>query len=202
MNFKYHYWYFQNALSIKFCEDIIKLGKTLQKESARIGSSNKINKKTLQKIRKSNVAWLNDQWIYKEIHPFIHQANINAGWNFQWDFSESCQFTEYKKGQFYNWHCDSWDNAYNIPENSNTHGKIRKLSVTISLSDPKDYKGGELQFDLRNKANGKPNVITCKEIFPKGSIVVFPSQVWHRVKPVTKGIRHSLVIWNLGKPFI
>jgi PKHD-type hydroxylase len=202
MNFKYHYWYFQNVLPVTFCEDIIKLGKTLQKESARIGSSNKINKKTLQKVRKSNVAWLNDQWIYKEIQPFIQQANTNAGWNFQWDFSESCQFTEYKKGQFYDWHCDSWDEAYNVPENINTHGKIRKLSVTISLSDPKDYKGGELQFDLRNKTNGKPNVITCKEILPKGSIVVFPSQVWHRVTPVTKGIRHSLVIWSLGKPFI
>jgi predicted 2-oxoglutarate/Fe(II)-dependent dioxygenase YbiX len=41
----------------------------------------------------------------------------------------------------------------------------------------------------------------CKEILPKGSIVVFPSHVWHRVKPITSGERKSLVIWNLGKPF-
>ena len=43
--------------------------------------------------------------------------------------------------------------------------------------------------------------IQCKEIFPKGSIVVFPSFLWHRVKPVTKGTRYSLVLWHLGYPF-
>ena len=36
----------------------------------------------------------------------------HAGWNFQWDWSESCQFTKYKKGQYYDWHCDSWDRIY------------------------------------------------------------------------------------------
>ena len=41
----------------------------------------------------------------------------------------------------------------------------------------------------------------AKEILPKGSIIVFPSFVWHRVKPVTKGTRYSLVMWNLGYPF-
>jgi len=41
----------------------------------------------------------------------------------------------------------------------------------------------------------------CTEILPRGSIVVFPSHVWHRVRPVTKGVRYSLVIWNLGYPF-
>ena len=77
--------------------------------------------------------------------------------------------------------------------------KIRKLSVTVSLTDPKEYKGGELEFDFRNQ--DKSNIRTCTEILPKGSLVVFPSFVWHRVKPVTKGVRHSLVIWNLGYPF-
>ena len=41
----------------------------------------------------------------------------------------------------------------------------------------------------------------AKEILPKGSVIVFPSFVWHRVKPVTKGVRYSLVMWNLGYPF-
>ena len=50
--------------------------------------------------------------IYKEIQPYIHQANNNAGWNFDWDYSESCQFTIYKKKQYYDWHCDSWDKPY------------------------------------------------------------------------------------------
>ena len=154
----------------------------------------------LQKKRDSNIVWMNDRWIYKEIQPYVHQANKNAGWNFDWDFSESCQFTIYKKGQYYDWHCDSWDKPY--VEEGPTKGKIRKLSVTVSLTDPKEYKGGELEFDLRNlDPDKKPNIRACTEILPKGSLVVFPSFVWHRVKPVTKGVRHSLVIWNLGYPF-
>ena len=87
-------------------------------------------------------------------------------------------------------------------EEGQTKGKIRKLSVTVSLTDPKEYKGGELEFDFRNlDPDKKPNIRACTEILPKGSLVVFPSFVWHRVKPVTKGVRHSLVIWNLGYPF-
>ena len=148
----------------------------------------------------SNIIWMNDPWIYREIQPYVHQANKNAGWNFNWDRSESCQFTIYKKGQYYDWHCDSWDKPY--VTNDITNGKVRKLSVTVTLTDPKEYKGGELEFDLRNSdPDKKPNLRTCTEILPKGSLVVFPSFVWHRVKPVTKGERNSLVIWNLGYPF-
>jgi PKHD-type hydroxylase len=156
--------------------------------------------KDLQKKRDSNIVWMSDRWIYKEIQPYVHQANANAGWNFDWDFSEACQFTIYKKGQYYDWHCDSWDKPY--MEEGPTKGKIRKLSVTVTLTDPKEYKGGELEFDFRNlDPDKKPNIRTCTEILPKGSLVVFPSFVWHRVKPVTKGERNSLVIWNLGYPF-
>ena len=160
--------------------------------------------KDLKKKRNSNIVWMNDRWIYKEIHPYVHQANANAGWNFNWDHSENCQFTKYEKGQFYDWHCDSWDKPYfnqNNPQDP-TNGKIRKLSVTLSLSDPKDYKGGELEFDFRNMdPDKKRHLYKCKEILPKGSLVVFPSFVWHRVCPVKKGSRYSLVIWNLGYPF-
>ena len=74
--------------------------------------------------------------------------------------------------------------------------------MTCTLSDPNDYKGGELQFDFRNNEhNKKSKIITCNEIKPRGSIVVFPSHVWHRVKKVTSGTRYSLVIWNVGYPF-
>ena len=145
---------------------------------------------------------MSDRWIYKEIQPYIHQANQSAGWNFQWDFSEACQFTKYVKGQYYDWHCDSWDKPYTREEGHFSNGKIRKLSVTVTLSDPKEYKGGELEFDFRNlDPDKKPNIRKCKEILPKGSLVVFPSFVWHRVCPVKSGERKSLVIWNLGWPF-
>jgi PKHD-type hydroxylase len=157
--------------------------------------------KDLKQKRDSNITFLNDKWIYKEIQPFIHEANRLAGWNFDWDFSETCQFTKYKLNQFYDWHCDSWPDPYENKNDLNMHGKIRKLSVTCSLSAPEDYEGGELEFDFRNNDPDKSTIRKCAEIKPRGSIVVFPSHVWHRVKPVTKGTRYSLVIWNLGYPF-
>jgi len=222
MNLNNYYWYFQSALSSKFCDKLVKHALKQKDETALIGGESsaliggvsgdgKNSKKQindLKEIRKSNITWLNDKWIYEAIHPFIHTANRNAGWNFDWDFSETCQFTKYKTKQFYTWHCDSWPGPYVSSDsklnelNKNKLGKIRKLSVTVSLSDPKDYNGGELEFDFRNMNPDKEhNRQICKEILPKGSIVVFPSHVWHRITPVTKGIRYSLVIWNLGYPF-
>ena len=207
MNLTNYYWYFESAIPLRICDDIVRYGKQLQDQIAVTGGYNpkKLNNKqikNLKKKRNSNVVWMDDRWIYKEIHPYIHQANQNAGWNFQWDFSEACQFTKYNKGQYYNWHSDSWHQPYNKPDDPNSNGKIRKLSVTVSLSEgKKDYTGGELEFDFRNLDPDKPRKpVKCKEILPKGSLVVFPSDVWHRVCPVKKGSRYSLVIWNLGWP--
>jgi len=212
MNLSNYYWYFESAVPHKICDDIVRYGQLLKDREItaitghygrdRDLKKNPLNKeeiKDLQKKRDSNVVWMDDPWIYKEISPYVQMANKNAEWNFQWDYSEACQFTIYRKGQYYDWHCDSWDKPY--VRKDNTNGKIRKLSVTVSLTDPKDYRGGELEFDFRNEDPGHPKIKTCTEILPKGSLVVFPSFVWHRVKPVTKGIRHSLVIWNLGWPF-
>jgi PKHD-type hydroxylase len=135
---------------------------------------------------------------------------IKAGWNFEWDWSESCQFTKYGVGQYYGWHCDSWEEPYQRKQNEDgtypiDHGKIRKLSVTISLTEPDEYVGGNLEFDFRNQIDWerdkKSKIKECTEIRPRGSIIVFPSFVWHRVAPVTKGVRNSLVVWNLGYPF-
>jgi PKHD-type hydroxylase len=211
MNLQNYYYYFQNALTPRFCDELIKYGKSQQEQLALTGGqTDKVNKGKplddkdiidLKKKRDSNIVWLSDRWIYKEIQPFIHQANQLAGWNFEWSFSEACQFTKYKLNQFYDWHADSWENPYANKDNPDTFGKIRKLSVTCSLSAPEDYEGGELEFDFRNTDPDKPAIRKCAEIKPRGSIVVFPSHVWHRVKPVTKGTRYSLVIWNLGYPF-
>ena len=202
----YYYW-FKDAIPHHVCDDIVRYAKSIQDQMAVTGGygDKKLNKKEVQDLKKkrdSDIVWLNERWIYNAIHPYIHAANRDANWNFQWDFSESCQFTKYKKGQYYDWHCDSWDRAYHKPEEPNTHGKQRKLSVTLSLSEDKDYSGGELEFDMRNNdPDKKANTHVLKEIRSKGSLVVFPSDVWHRVKPVKRGVRHSLVIWNLGWPF-
>ena len=210
MNLQNYYYYFQSALTPRFCDELLKYGKSQQEQLALTGGqTEKVNKGKpleekdildLKKKRDSNIVWLSDRWIYKEIQPFIHQANRLAGWNFDWSFSEACQFTKYGPGQHYGAHCDSWEAPYDNPSNPDTHGKIRKLSVTCSLSDPSEYEGGELEFQFRNQDDPTPKK-KCVEILPRGSICVFPSFVWHEVKPVTKGIRYSLVIWSLGYPF-
>ncbi len=223
MNLKNYYYYFKSVLSPKLCDDIINYGKQHTAQMAITGGVNeedgnykadgKLKKKVInniQKKRKSDIVWMNDKWIYKEIQPLIHEANREAGWNFEWDHSESCQFTKYGVGQYYGWHCDSWDEPYKRDKLEDgtypvDHGKIRKLSVTVSLNDPDEYDGGNLEFDFRNQIdwerNKKKAIKSCTEIRPRGSIIVFPSFVWHRVAPVTRGTRYSLVIWNLGQPF-
>ena len=217
MNLRNYYYYFQSALSPKLCDEIIAYGKQHKTNMAVTGgvenddgsgrkadgSLKKSVIKNIQKKRKSDLVWLNDAWIYKELYPYVHEANKNAGWNFDWDRSESCQFTKYKHNQYYDWHCDGWDKPYEKEGPDN--GKIRKLSMTCQLTDSSEYKGGELEFDFRNydphMRDESKHRIQCKEILPKGSIIVFPSFVWHRVKPVTNGTRYSLVVWHLGKPF-
>jgi len=154
-------------------------------------------------IRQSDVVWLDDRWIYDELQPWVHRANEEAGWNFQWDWSETVQFTTYSSGGFYSFHQDSWPKPYpNTHQNPSFRGKIRKLSVTVTLSDPWEYEGGRLEFGFTNfREKEKAKIQQCTEILDKGSLVVFPSFVWHRVTPVTKGFRQSLVMWNLGHPW-
>ena len=209
MNISNYYWYFKSAIPPKICDDIIKYGLTQAETMARTGGYGdkeltKDQVKDMKRKRNSDLVWLNDTWIYKELHPYVHEANKQAGWKFDWDWSESCQFTKYKHNQYYDWHCDSWDKPYNKPKTQN-HGTIRKLSMTCQLTDGSEYTGGELEFDFRNydphMRDEDKHLRRAKEILPKGSIIVFPSFVWHRVKPVTAGTRYSLVVWHLGKPF-
>jgi PKHD-type hydroxylase len=209
MNLSNYFWYFKSALTPRFCDEVIKYALQQKDDIARTGGFNqkKLSKedvKNIQRKRKSDLVWFNDTWIYKEIHPYVHQANRRAGWNFEWDHSESCQFTKYKQGQYYDWHCDSWDKVYDAPKTP-SHGKIRKLSMTCQLTDGSEYSGGELEFDFRNyephQREESKHLRKATEILPKGSIIVFPSFLWHRVKPITRGTRYSLVLWHLGYPF-
>ena len=204
MKLKHNYWFFKNAISPRLCDEIIQYGLRNKKEQGITedqgkGKGRDLLKnplsvkeiKQLKKNRDSQVVWLYERWICNMIQPFVHTANRNAGWNFEWDWSEPSQFTIYTKGQYYGWHQDNWHEAL--------QGKIRKLSMTVSLSDQKEYSGGNLEFDFRAISKNKPWV--CKEINSKGSVVVFPSFVWHRVTPVTRGTRYSLVSWHSGAPF-
>ena len=195
------YWFWESAIPSNICNDIIKHGLSKQESKAFTGTADEPTpEETADKIRQSNVSWLNDRWIYNTLHPYVHMANKNAGWNFDWDWSENIQFTKYKLNQFYDWHQDAYDKVY--PENygSNQAGKIRKLSIIVTLVDGSEYDGGDLQMNFRHK-HKIDEIKTINEIRPKGSVIVFPSYIFHRVTPVTRGTRYSLVNWNLGYPY-
>tara|TARA_R100001244_G_scaffold110942_1_gene81990 strand:+ start:2760 stop:3410 length:651 start_codon:yes stop_codon:yes gene_type:complete len=215
MNLSNYYYAFDSALPLRFCDDVIKysLAQKMAKGMVPIKgtpTTDQHGKKTLGKdekfrlkqIRNSDIVWLKENWVYRHVHPFIKEANEKAGWNFNLKRSEPVQFTQYKPGQYYDWHCDAHTTVY---DDGHYKGMGRKLSVTCQLTDSSEYEGGELEFDYRNYSPNKrdelTHVIKAKQILKKGSIVVFPSFVWHRVRPVTKGTRYSLVVWNLGYPF-
>ena len=71
----------------------------------------------------------------------------------------------------------------------------------MSLANGDDYDGGDLELDLRDNKDGLSNIVKSELARKKGSITVFPSYIWHRVTPVSRGTRYSLVVWNLGNPF-
>ena len=172
-------------------------------------------------IRDSKVSWLNYPWIYEIISHFVITANENAGWKFDIDHHETPQFTKYTGGGFYGWHTDGMGDHNsvfkpyvrgltdiqlrkdgNVPheytQNPKAFFKVRKLSMTINLTDPNTYEGGDLMFDFGENDGSKCKIEEARE---QGTIIVFPSFLQHCVSPVTKGIRYSLVNWTLGRPF-
>jgi len=201
MDLKYYWWSFPKALNNNLCDSIIQHSLNKKIEQGKTGQDYLGNN---LKQRNSNIVWLKDEWIYREIFPYINAANKNAEWNFHWSTSESMQFTIYNKKQHYDWHQDAFP-TYKNPNMLDCYGLTRKLSVICQLTDQEKYTGGELIFDTRayspEKRDRKKHEQICFELKQKGTIVVFPSFVWHKITPVKKGTRYSLVSWHLGYPF-
>ena len=195
MILKHNYYYFKKAISVKTCNKILKAGrKKMIEEATTFEGINKIK-------RDCSVAWVDDKWIYDIINPFIHTANKNAGWNFQWDWNESSQFTIYEKGHYYGWHADKDSRIMKHPS-KNINGKTRKLSLTLQLTDKTKYEGGDFQFKwIQDDKEGLLNTITVDDAKDLGTIIIFPSFIYHQVLPITKGKRESLVNWSVGKKF-
>ena len=131
----------------------------------------------------------------------IKDFNDNySGWKYDLEFIEAIQLGHYYEGDFYDWHIDSFQNpSFRTFENSHPNKPYnRKVSVSVFLNDPEEYEGGEFDLETRGP-NAEERFNTFK--LPKGSMVVFPSYMWHRVRPVTSGVRKSLVLWIQGPPF-
>ena len=203
------WFYFTDGLNKKTCNKIRNSAKGKWKESGvdtkkgttdeeRITGSKQIPGID-KKVRISDIIWTNDQWIYDTIWPYMQEANERAGWKYDIKGAESMQITRYKKGGFYSFHKDGKGDhlsAYDLPDSEFMHGHVRKLSMTVLLND--NYEGGEFQFATYGNEKCE---ITTPEFNKTGMIIMFPSDMEHRVAPVTKGIRYSLVVWFLGPPF-
>jgi len=191
---KHNYYFFKQAISTKICEKILDEGrKKIEEKGTTPKNPNK-------KHRDCKIAWINDEWIYDIINPFIHEANEKAGWNFQWDWNESSQFTIYEKGHYYGWHTDQL-RPQKRPD-KNLDGKVRKLSLTLQLTDKTKYEGGDFQFKwFDNAKKDFLNITTVDDAKDIGTLIIFPSFIWHQILPITKGKRESLVNWSIGKPF-
>ncbi len=157
------------------------------------------NLKTDSSIRTCKTSFLpvHDELIEMFGRLVVDYNRNYSGWNYDIEFIESIQLSHYFEGHFYDWHVDSFVN----PAIENNKPYNRKVSLTVFLNNPDEYEGGE--FDLETRG---PNTDWSKERFdkfklPKGSVIVFPSHMWHRVRPVTSGVRKSLVIWIQGPPF-
>lgn len=141
-------------------------------------------------VRKSNVSFLKPETLlepfYRKLTEFVHHYN-NQCFRYRVGFIETLQYTEYKVGYFYDWHKDTFDRDYNI------FYEQRKLSISIQLSDESEYEGGDLELYHPEEPKKAPK--------QKGTVILFPSFMYHRVTPVTKGRRLSLVSWINGPDF-
>jgi PKHD-type hydroxylase len=163
------------------CRTIIQIGKNATLEKSNIASET-----YNESVRKSNTSWLSpshgNEWIFQQLTQAAMFMNEKF---FKFDllgFAEGIQFVEYESpGGKYDPHVDC---MYD--------GNIRKLSISVQLSDGNDYEGGDVTCNYGNEL-----------VMPRtqGTALAFPSYALHGVKPVTKGTRYSLVAWITGPQF-
>jgi PKHD-type hydroxylase len=166
------------------CKMIIQAGRSEPKQTGQVGggSGGTVDTKT----RTSHISWIPFKKMldmYKDIEKLMQKTNRN---HFGFDgmtLTEPAQYTEYPEGGFYDWHIDSDINCAHEPP-------VRKISMTCLLSPENEFEGGDLEVMSEGK------VAKLKQ----GQIVFFASFVRHRVKPVIKGNRKSLVMWFGGTP--
>ena len=170
------------------CQDIINMGHQQKSEEARVGHKDKKEGSYDTKMRITNISWIPFKALpdmYKIIERTMHQVNGNHFGYEGMTITEPGQFTEYPKGGFYDWHMDAEVNCRYEPP-------VRKISMTILLSDPSEFVGGDLEF--MTQGNKPPQLL-------QGQAIFFCSLIRHRVAKVKKGIRRSLVMWFGGPPF-
>lgn len=169
--------------TLDILESYIKFNKKIDLREAKVVSP----EKDTSHIRQSEVMWIPSD--NKELQPVYNELinillKVNHYYNFNIHTLETLQYAEYGIDGHFTWHCDG---NYKSNENYN-----RKLSFSLLLSD--DYEGGDLEFFYQQE----PVKVPLK----KNDMVFFPSNLLHRVTPVTRGLRKSVVGWIGGPDFV
>ncbi len=167
------------------CKLIIEAGKKQPRQDGHVGGKEGGTVDT--KTRLSHISWIPFDVLpemYKKLEQVMNQTNGNHFGFEGMKITELAQFTEYSGGGFYDWHMDSDVNGIKEPP-------VRKISMTCLLSNEDEFEGGGLEL----MSEGKFAKIK------QGHAIFFASYIRHRVVPVTKGVRNSLVMWFGGTPF-
>ena len=178
----------QPMFTPKQCQMIIDAGHQCAPEQAKVGGGEKGAYDTKKRV--TTISWIPFSKMPEMYQAIENQLSIDNLNHFCFDgvtLTEPAQFTEYPKKGFYDWYMDL--NAFG---NTGEH-PIRKISMTCLLSNPADFSGGELTFSDA----GQQKPLDLKQ----GQAIFFASFLRHKVAPVKKGIRQSLVMWFGGPPF-
>jgi PKHD-type hydroxylase len=147
-------------------------------------------------VRRTTVGfWDETHWINGLLMHYATLANREF-WNFELSLIGGVQYATYNEQSFFTWHTDELATPYGPLSPAHWVRLNRKLSVTVHLSEPDDYSGGDLQ--LKDRLG---NLMAIEGVREQGTVVVFPSNVAHTVTPVTSGVRNSLAGWVLGPSF-
>tara|TARA_B100000073_G_scaffold232856_1_gene194594 strand:+ start:988 stop:1599 length:612 start_codon:yes stop_codon:yes gene_type:complete len=197
-----HYWHFPQALTtmeLNYLRDVAHQGLQQAQQGVHMGDN--------ADKRRSDVAWTTDTRTLQIATSLIYEANRNAGWWFDINYPEQAQLTHYGIDGEYDWHKDGNQDHFAarqyvngplrpMPLNKTNAlelvGQVRKLSLSINLSEEDSYQGGALELQIGEATH----IITGSA----GSATVFPSWTMHRITPITEGSRQSLVLWMNGPP--
>ena len=170
------------------CQMIINAGRSEPRINAGVGSDKGIKGGVVDtKTRTSHISWIpfkKMKEMYKDIEKIMKATNSN---HFGFDgmqITEMAQYTEYPEGGFYEWHVDNDVNFQHEPP-------VRKISMTCLLSPENEFEGGDLELVKEGQ----------RASLKQGHAIFFASFIRHRVSPVIRGNRKSLVMWFGGTPF-
>lgn len=204
-----------NAFVKEDCEKLIEHYKDKTKQATHVSKDNKLVGGE-NSTRDSNVAFISEPVIISKIQQFIKVANHVTAWEFDITMTEDIQFTKYGPEQHYSWHFDGFGDNHakrtfafpnDMPENPGLKftsvpqaiNTVRKISASVVLND--DYSGGEFDTAWLDADDGDLPIRKSSFKPKMGDMIIFPSHIPHRVRPVRVGTRYSLVVWAGGPAF-